>query len=243
MNKKIFFVLFILISFLFVFSCNFNLFRPKNMADLIKNLPKEEQLKIAEDALGNVSSAEEAGQILDSLLSSWGQDLSNGAQTESEAKAAYLIAQAYLLSDPVLFETFDLIKNLATGQNYNSSGLAEIFSNLSDSVSALNNAIDAIVNAAQYLNYYAQYDAQDGVIDNPAAQILNALFNVVAYVDNLQVDWTDKNEVNTAFSDIDFNNTGGNQNLEAAKASLNAVVNAPNVAQPLKDIANALLRL
>jgi hypothetical protein len=66
---------------------------------------------------------------------------------------------------------------------------------------------------------------------------------VVAYVDNQSVDWTDKNAVNTAFSNIDFSNTGGNQNLEAAKASLNAVVNAPNVAQPLKDIANALLGL
>lgn len=66
---------------------------------------------------------------------------------------------------------------------------------------------------------------------------------MVAYVDNQQVDWTDKNAVNAAFSDINFSNTGENPNLEAAKASLNAVVNAPNVAQPLKDIANALLRL
>ena len=243
MNKKIFFVLFILIGILFVFSCNFNLFRPKNMADLIKNLPKEEQLKVAEDALGNVSSAEEAGQILDSLLDSWGSDLSNGAQTESEAQAAYLISQAYLLSDPLLFETFELIQNLASGENYDSTGLANIFSNLSSDPTTLNNTINAISNAAEYLNYYSEFDTNDGVVEDPAAQILNALFNIVAYVDTQVSNWTDEGSVSTAFNNIDFNNTGGNQNLEAAKASLNAIVNDPNVAQPLKDIANALLGL
>ncbi|MCX8059442.1 MAG: hypothetical protein N3A58_08525 [Spirochaetes bacterium] len=232
-----------ILSLFLIYSCNFNIFRPKNLGDIVKNLPKEEQLSIAEEALGNVQSPSEAASIRDSLIQSWSSDLSNGAQTEQEAQAAYLIAQATVLSDPILFEAYNLIQQLASGQSVNGNSLGSFFSNLSNDPNALENAIAAISNAATYLNYAAEYNQNSSQL-NPGMQILNALFNIIKHVDSQipQGQWTNETVVQNAFNSIDFSNPASGA-LQDAKDSLQAIINSPNVSDSLKQIAQSLLGL
>lgn len=242
-KRKILFIFIILVLFIFS-SCEFNLFRPKNLGDIIKNLPKEEQLSIAEDALSNVSSPQEAASIKDSLINSWGSDLSNGAQTEQEAQAAYLIAQATTLADPVLFETFTIIQTLASGGSLDNNNLGSALSNLSEDPNALQNAINAIIEATNYLNMAAQYDQGTSEID-PGLQILNAMFNIVSAINtnvNNNGGWTNETAVQNALNGINLSNPS-NQQETNAKNSLEAVINSPNTSDTLKQLAQSLLNL
>lgn len=177
------FILAIFVAFILLFmSCTgFNLFKPKNIDEVIKNLPPDQQVSTAQEALSSAETDEDYINIGDALATEFQNALGDGtADNETEADAAEIIATAYIQASPV----GDIIGEIANAQASGTEPDIEgILNNLAEDPESQESLVIGLLNGATFTNLAADYDASnpDGTPDADL-QLTNAILNIGAAI-------------------------------------------------------------
>lgn len=254
-KKSVIIAIIFVITFLFVSCSGFNLWKPKNIEELIQNLPPEQKVSTAQGALSTAEDDDSKIEIGESLADQFSDELSDGvAENATEAEAAEVIATAYIQASPV----GDLISTITEVQTEGGElDIESILTNIMNDPEKQENLVMGLLNGATYTNIAADYNIESEDETNVDLQVTNAILNLGAAiiyeagievddqnengtVDTVTIEDTDtvqeqiENVIENAFQDTDndgspdgiqLQNEDAQEALEDAKDSLEAIIN------------------